>query len=192
MKSGHGNVKHRNLNEILQYSLMPKKALILVDLENEWVDPRSEYYVGDLSRLVRKTNQLIEVCRKKKYKIIFTRHIEKGSQEAFAGGSKNVELMEKIDRKPSDTLITKYKISPFYKTRLERELKGIREIFVAGILTNLCVRSLVQDAYDRDFKITVVSDCCVSMDRKTHEFTIRDLKATRPEVMFVRLETFRP
>lgn len=171
---------------------MSKKALILVDIENEWIDPRSEYYISNLSRLVRKVNRLIEKCRRRKYKIIFTRHVEKSSTDSFPRGSKNTDLIKEIDRKSSDVLITKYKISPFYQTSLEKELKSIREIAVAGILTNLCVRSLVQDAYDRDFKITVVSDCCVAMDRKTHDFTIRDLKVTRPEVEFVLLEKFRP
>ena len=67
---------------------------------------------------------------------------------------------------------------------------GINEIVVAGILTNLCVRSLVQDAYDRDFKITVVKDCCVSFNQVTQDFTFKDLKETREDIEFVNLNEF--
>jgi nicotinamidase-related amidase len=169
---------------------MQTKALILVDLENEWTNKNSDYFVGDISELIKKTNKLLDYCRKKNHKIIFTTHIEKDSDEAFAENSKNVEIVSGIDRKDSDILIKKNKISPFYKTNLEKELKGIKEIVICGILTNLCVRSLAQDAYDRDFQITIVKDCCKAFDEETHEFTIKDLKATREEIEFLNLDEF--
>jgi nicotinamidase-related amidase len=166
------------------------RALILVDFENEWVTEGSPYYVGDVSELLEKTNKLIEYCRSKSYKIIFTTHIEKGSKTVFAENSKNVEIMSGLSRKVTDVLIKKNKISPFYKTTLGLELKGVKEIVICGILTNLCVRSLAQDAYDRDFKITVIKDCCIAMDKETQEFTFKDLKATREEIEFHNLKEF--
>ncbi len=171
---------------------MNGKALILVDFENEWLDRNSEYYAGDISSVIKRTNRLIDSCRKKGYKIIFTRHIEKDSEDAFAENSERVEIIKELHQESSDILITKYKTSPFYRTKLEKELKGIRKIIVAGILTNLCVRSLVSDAYDRGFGITVIKDCCVSLDDDTQEFTFRDLKATREEIELVNLDQFTP
>ncbi|PIR58958.1 MAG: hypothetical protein COU69_02780 [Candidatus Pacebacteria bacterium CG10_big_fil_rev_8_21_14_0_10_56_10] len=41
----------------------------------------------------------------------------------------------------------------------------------AQLQSHLCVRSLVQDAYDRDFDIAVIKDCCVAFDQETHDFT---------------------
>ena len=169
---------------------MSEKALILVDFENEWVNKNSDYYVGDISEVIAKVNKLIDECRKNGFKIIFTRHIEKDSNDAFAPNSKHIKLIKGLDKKDSDIVITKYKISPFYKTSLEKELKGIKKIVVAGISTNLCVRSLVHDAYDRDFNITVIKDCCVAFDKETQEFTFKDLKATREEVQFLNLNDF--
>lgn len=167
-----------------------KKALILVDFENEWIDKKSDYYVGDISPMLERTNKLIDFCRKKGYKIIFIRHVEKDSEKIFAENSKNTQIISSLHKKNTDVLITKYKISPFYQTTLEKELKGINEIIISGILTNLCVRSLIHDAYDRDFKITVIQDCCVSMDKKTHDFTIKDIKATREDINFLNLHNF--
>jgi nicotinamidase-related amidase len=164
------------------------KALILVDFEKEWINKNSDDYVGDISDVIEKTNKLIDFCRKNSYKIIFTTHIEKDSEDAFAEGSENVEIIDEMHKKDSDILIVKNKISPFFKTNLDKELKGINEIIVCGILTNLCVRSLVQDAYDRDFEITVIKDCCVAFDKETQEFTFKDLKATREEIKFLNLK----
>ncbi len=169
---------------------MTSKGLILVDFENEWTDKCSDYFVGDVSKLIKRTNKLIDYCRRNGYRIIFTTHIEKDSDSAFAPDSKKVEIIKELHKQNSDVLITKNKISPFYKTNLEKELEGIDEIVICGILTNLCVRSLAQDAYDRDFQITIIKDCCLAFDEETHKFTIKDLKATREEIKFFNLDEF--
>jgi len=169
---------------------MTSKALICVDFENEWTDKSSDYFLGDISDLIKKTNKLIDYCRKNGYKIIFTTHVEKGSDSAFAPNSKNVEIIRELHKQDSDVLIIKNKISPFYKTNLEKELKGITEIVICGILTNLCVRSLAEEAYDRDFQITIIKDCCRAFDAETHEFTLKDLKATREEIKILTLNEF--
>ena len=169
---------------------MKTKALILVDFEKEWIDKNSEYFVGDTTKLIENTNKLIDFCRKNNYKIIFTTHIEEDSNEAFAPNSKNIEIIDELNKQNSDILITKNRISPFYKTNLEKHLEWISGIVIAGILTNLCVRSLAQDAYDRDFEITIIKDCCKAFDEKTHNFTIKDLKETREEIKFVNVDKF--
>jgi len=169
---------------------MTSKALIIVDFEKEWTDKSSDYFVGDISDLIGRTNKLIDFCRKNDYKIIFTTHIEKDSDEAFAENSENVEIIDEVNKQDYDVLIKKNKISPFFKTDLDKHLEGIDEIVIAGILTNLCVRSLAQDAYDRDFKITIIKDCCRAFDVETHEFTLKDLKATREEIEFLNLNEF--
>jgi len=164
---------------------MVNKALILVNFEREWVDESSDDYVGDISEVIERTNKLIDSCKGKGYKIIFIRHIEKDSEDSWSENSEGTKLIEELHKEDSDTLITKYKISPFYKTELEKELEGIDGIVVCGILTNLCVRSLIQDAYDRDFGITVIKDCCVASNKETQDFTFNDLKETREEIEFL-------
>jgi nicotinamidase-related amidase len=169
---------------------MASKALILVDLENEWLDKKSDYFVGDITQMLKRTNKLIDTCRRRGHKIIFITHIEKGSDSAFAPNSFNVKIISGLNKEKKDLLIKKNKISPFYNTPLAKELKGVKEIVVSGILANLCVRSTIQDAYDRDFKVTVIKDCCASFDKKTQDFTFADLKFTRPEVNFINLKDF--
>jgi len=77
------------------------KALILVDFEKEWMDKDSDYFVGDISEVIEKTNKLIDYCRGKEYKIIFTQHIEKDS-DAFAEKSEGILLIPAITKKDAD------------------------------------------------------------------------------------------
>jgi nicotinamidase-related amidase len=163
------------------------KALVVIDVEKEWNTQESDYFVGDLTKLITKINVLIDECRAKSYKIIFTQHIE---EEGEAFRDERAALIEALHVKEEDSIIIKHKASSFYKTTMEASLEGVDEVVVCGILTNLCVRSFVEDAYDRDLEITVIKDCCTTYDEEVQEFTFEDLKATREEVEFVELKEF--
>lgn len=166
------------------------KALLIIDWEKEWINPNSEYYIGSsISTETESINKLIQYARSNDYKVIFVKHVEPEG-DAFKDNDTSTDFIDGLDVKETDVVIKKNKISSFYQTSLDDELKGIEGLIVAGILTNLCVRSAVQDAYDRDFAITIVKDCCVAFDNETQEFTLKDLKDTRPEIEIVTLDEF--
>lgn len=166
------------------------KALVLIDLEKEWQMLDSDYYLGDLVQLIEKNNRLIEYCRNQGYKIIFTVHEEKDSIKEFSAQAGRTALLDNLNWLTEDSVIKKNKISSFYQTTMDEELKDVDTVVVAGILTNLCVRSFVQDAYDRDLAITIIDDCCQTTDEKIHEFTLQDLKTTREEIVIQTLADF--
>lgn len=130
---------------------------------------------------------MIAFARNNQYKVIFIKHIEPEG-ESFKPNDNSTEFIETLDVRNEDKVIEKNRISAFYNTNLEAELSGVKSLIIAGILTNLCVRSAVQDAYDRDFDITIVKDCCIAFDQETQEFTLKDLKDTRPEIEIESLD----
>ena len=83
----------------------------------------------------------------------------------------STEFIEELGYNPKEKTITKTRVSPFYNTDLEEYLrkKGITEIVVAGVATDLAVSSITRDAHDRDFHITVVRDACATISRDHHE-----------------------
>jgi nicotinamidase-related amidase len=164
------------------------KTCLVVDMQNEWIDEKSDYYLGSMDEIKEKTERLLVHCRKNHIPVIFTRHVEP-SGDNFKDGTKNTELFVSRNDEP---LITKNKISPFYQTSLEELLKkqNTKEIVICGVMTNLCVRSAVADAYDRDYSVTIIKDCCASDSEETDEFTFDDIKKTRPDVDIVTLEEF--
>ena len=62
---------------------MTETALVLIDFQQEWITPESEYYIGDIQEVLAKVNYLIDHCRARGYKIIFTKHREIDSLEYF-------------------------------------------------------------------------------------------------------------
>ncbi|MCX6823191.1 MAG: cysteine hydrolase [candidate division SR1 bacterium] len=166
---------------------MADSALVLIDYQTEWRDPESEFYVGDLVDIVARVNFLIDFCKARGYKIIFTKHLEPESPDHFGH---NTQIIPELKLSEADVIIVKNKISPFYKTELDQELEGIHKVVVCGILTNLCVRSFIQEAYDRDMKVTVIKDCCAANTPEKQEYTFADLKDTREELEFINFEEF--
>lgn len=89
-----------------------------------------------------------------------------------------------------EAVISTVKLSPFFGTSLDEELQGITNIVVAGIPTNMTVRMLVEEAYDRELNIVLIEDLCRSYNEKMHDFTLDDLAETRPGVDILRLDDF--
>lgn len=166
---------------------MTETALVLIDFQSEWTTPGTEYYVWDIPEVLGKVNYLIDHCRAREYKIIRTKHREPDSIDAFGP---ETHIIPQLNQQESDTVMIKNKISPFYHTSLDQELEWVKHVIVCGILTNLCVRSFIEDAYDRDMKITVIKDCCVAHTPELQDFTFYDLAQTRDEIDFAELKTF--
>lgn len=163
-------------------------TLLVVDFQEEWRDKKSDYYLGQFKAQLRNARLLVDYFHEKKWSVIFTRHVEISSTTAFAEGAKGTQIASDLKVGASDSVLTKNKISPFYHTDLEKILMEQQpdELVIAGIMTNLCVRSAVSDAYDRGYRIKVVTDACVSDSVDVDKFTFKDLKKTRPEVEFVK------
>src|SRR4029453_10516306 len=86
-----------------------------------------------------------------------------------------------------DYFVLKPKHSGFFSTTLELLLDhlGARTLILVGIAGNNCVLFTANDAYMRDFKIVVPSDCVVSETEKENQYALQQmtkvLKAdTRP------------
>lgn len=62
---------------------MTQTALVLIDFQEERTNPQSEYYLGDIQEVIAKVNYLIDHCRTREYKIIFTKHREIESLDYF-------------------------------------------------------------------------------------------------------------
>ena len=162
-------------------------VLLLIDFQEERRTKGSDYYLGAFEPKIQNAKLLLDHFHANNWPVVLTRHIELNSTSAFVEGTEKAEIISELKPADSDLILTKNKISPFYGTSLEQVLKELREIdvIVAGIMTNLCVRSAVSDLYDRDYKIKIVTDAFVSSSDEIDRFTFTDLKETRPEVELV-------
>ena len=82
-----------------------------------------------------------------------------------------------IDELPvleSDIVLPKRRFSAFFKTDLDMTLRTLRidTIAVTGLTTEVCVLSTVLDGLANDFNSVLISDCCASRSRETHDAVV--------------------
>jgi nicotinamidase-related amidase len=67
----------------------------------------------------------------------------------------------------------------FYQTELELMLRnrGIENLLVCGVTTEVCVNTTVREANDRGYRCVVLADCCASYFAHFHEAGLAMIKA---------------
>jgi nicotinamidase-related amidase len=76
-----------------------------------------------------------------------------------------------------EIIITKRRISAFTGSDLDVVLRaqGIQHIILTGVSTSGVVLSTLREAADKDFRITVLSDCCTDRDTEVHRVLINKI-----------------
>ncbi len=69
-----------------------------------------------------------------------------------------------------EILVTKRRVSAFTGSDLEVVLRagGIQHLVLTGIATSGVVLSTVREAADKDYRLTILADCCGDADEEVH------------------------
>jgi nicotinamidase-related amidase len=177
-----------------QMKLNPKKAaLLVIDMQNDFINKGSMVYTEMAEAIVPNLKRLILSCRKAKIPVIYTAHIhqdpavdggmtaqwwlELKDKKVLVAGSKGAEIYSEIAPKPDEKVIYKHRYSAFYNTDLEIALRGlgITDLIISGVMTNICCESTARDAFFRDFRIFVLADGTGSGEEIFHISSLRAL-----------------
>jgi nicotinamidase-related amidase len=178
----------------------PATALLLCDLQNDFLHPEGAYGRAGLGRpeiaaVVPRLRPLVRAVRQAGGWIVSTHftlvpgrggepfispHLKKNrpflGKGDFVPGGWGHALVD--DLAPADLSVEKVNFSAFYMSRLEWVLAraGVRRLLVAGIVTNGGVASTVRDAHVRDYDITLLADGCAAFDPAIHDTAVAALR----------------
>jgi len=94
-------------------------------------------------------------------------------------GEEGHDIIDDVAPAPGEIVLDKPGKGSFYATDLELILRnrGIAQLVVCGVTTEVCVHTTVREANDRGFECLVLGDCCASYFPEFHEVGLRMIAA---------------
>jgi ureidoacrylate peracid hydrolase len=160
-------------------------AVLVVDMLNEFLEPGGEMVLLEGRRVIEPINRLLGASRKMGMRVVWLcdehpipedREFEKRVPHCI-GGTWNAAIVDAMDVAPDDLRIAKRRYSGFFGTDLDLRLRewGVEQVVVTGVVTNICVRSTVHDAYFLGYDVFVPEDCVSATSDREQASTLYDI-----------------
>jgi len=175
-----------------------RPALLVIDMINAFTDP-SMMLGADLGGPIEATRQMLQVAHDKGVPVLFSTvsYSEPGQKDAgiwalkqkgaatLVTGSHGVQIDERLQFGPHDSLLVKKYASCFFGTDLVSRLlaRNIDTLIIAGCTTSGCVRATAVDACQTGFRPMIVREAVGDRSEAAHVQSLFDLDAKYGDVV---------
>jgi nicotinamidase-related amidase len=163
-----------------------RAALLLVDVVNRLDFPGSRTLVEACLPMSRRLERLARRARDAGMPVIYVNDNfgrwesdwRKVLEACLAPDSPGRPMVERLRPRQGDYFVLKPKHSGFYSTTLDLLLRylGVETLILTGIATDICILFTANDAYMRDYRLFVPSDCCAANRRSEHSGSLGQIR----------------
>jgi nicotinamidase-related amidase len=177
-------------------------ALIVVDMQNDFVRPDAPLAVPDALNTINSIKEVKHFFNKAGRPVIFTRFIAGPKEsllwtwspeirepinccklgfvrhyEDIQSERECVGIIDELEVSSGDYIVDKYWYGAFFRTNIQDILAstGTTSVVVAGTVTQICVEETARQAFHHGYRTTVLSDCVSSFDSAMHAATLKNL-----------------
>ena len=179
---------------------LARTALIVVDMQNGFVDPALSTSVPVARDIVPNINRLAAACRDAGSPVVWLKHL--ADETAAAGwdnwfdsfvdadlrealiahlsdGAPGFEIWPDLVVAAEDEIIVKNRFSAFIEGASDIGVRlgerGIDTLLITGTVTNVCCESTARDAAMLNYKVIMVADANAARSDDDHNATLNNL-----------------
>jgi nicotinamidase/pyrazinamidase len=166
----------------------PRRALLVVDMIHDFVDPSGALYCGpQMARIVPVIQRELARARETGALVVYLKDDHLSDDAEFAmfpphalAGTKGAEIVPAVAPRAGEVVIPKRRYSGFFGTDLDITLRerGVDTLRLVGDCTNICVLYTAADARNLGYAVEVVRDGVTSFDEEAHRDALRELEKT--------------
>jgi len=172
---------------------MKKPALLIIDMQNDFVRDGASLKVSDAGRIIGKIQSVLDVFRRKRLPVFHVLRIHRsdGSDvEVFRSdlfkkmpfaveGTKGAGIITELEPREGEYIIRKTRMSAFMHTELDLVLRtlGVDTLLITGIQTPNCIRTTVFDACALNYQVILVEDAVAAKNQDIHRNNCSDVEA---------------
>ena len=156
-------------------------ALIVIDLQKGLVNGSFIHPIGEI---IDRTRALVDVFRAKNLPVVLVNvagrapgRTEQGPRGSISLSEDGTDLLQQLDRQPSDIVVTKRSWGAFATTDLESQLKarGVTQVVVTGVATSGGVEATARQAYEQGLNVTLALDAMTDTRPDAHRYSIESV-----------------
>jgi len=169
-------------------------AILMVDMLNDFLKPGGKMVLDTGKVIIEPSSRLIERARNNRIPIVYVndshrpglrqdREFKKRAEHCIEG-TWGAEVIRELKPQEGDFVVKKRRFSGFYETDLDLTLKDLEidTVVIIGVVTNICVRSTVHDAFFRGYQVIVPRDCVIATGEREQESSLYDIQTHFGEV----------
>ena len=164
-----------------------RAAVIVVDMINEFCKLPGKMVLPGCETLVGPQLSVIEAARRAGAPEIWVHDSHRRNMRRdreflkrtphCEEGTWAVEIIDELGARDDEIHVVKHRYSSFFQTDLDVTLKDMQvdQLVIFGVVTNICVRSTVHDAFFNGYEVVVPRDCCAATGPREQESTLYDI-----------------
>jgi nicotinamidase-related amidase len=165
--------------------MIGSKALLVIDMLNDFVLDGAPLKVPKIERIIEPIKREIEKARSEGYHVVYLCDSHEENDREFElfpphaiRNTEGSKIIEELKPQGNDIIVRKNTFSGFFNTDLDEILKklSVKKLIVTGDVTNICILYTVASAVMRGYKVDVVKDAVIGLNRRDHRFALDQMK----------------
>ncbi len=169
---------------------MSQKAIIVVDLQNEYL-PTGKLALVGIEQAVANAVSVINDARTKGDLVVNVHHesADPVGMPVFLRGTEGAQFIPAVEPLAFEPVVRKHYPNSFLKTDLKKLLddNGIEEVVIVGAMSHMCVDATTRAASDLGYAVTVIHDACAT---RNVEFVGQTVPAAQVHAAFMSALAF--